>query len=332
MNSSTDKKKVKDRYFSKKVAWKRILTFTFFLVIASILWFMQIYNQLFETNLRVPIKYKSVPDSIIFTDSLPTLMDVRVRDYGSNMFKYHWGTPDSIVIDVASIINNSTSSKNLQGVALEVFINEALTQSAQLLRYDPARINFSYSSLESRKLPVIFDGQINLSPGYFLNGDIQISPDSVTVYGTATDLAKMTYVYTNNDTISGLESDENTQIKLVKKRNLRYSTDKVNIFTPVEAYKQVKIFVPVECLNLPDNMIVKFFPSGVTLSFFTGVSMADSINLSDFSVAVDYEGLKESKQVSVPVRIKSSPPYAKNLTIDPPNVEYVFGYKDASKK
>lgn len=328
MSQTTDKIMKKVRIFLENIPWKKILTFSFFAVIAMILWFMQIYNQTFETNLRIPIKYVSVPDSVIFTDTLPNQIDVRVKDYGSNIFKYYFKKPDTIVIDVSPIMGAGGSGKTLQGTALEMYINKSLSQSAKILRYEPVRITFSYSILKNRKVPVIFDGQINLSPGYFLNGDIRISPDSIMVYGTTAELAKMTYVYTSSDTLNRLDSEKQFSVNLVKNKNLKYSTDNVKISVPVEAFKQMKIEVPVECLNLPDDMTVKFFPSGVSLSFFIGVSMTDSVKLGDFAVAVDYNGIKDSKSVSVPVRITSSPSYAKSLTIDPPNVEYVFEYKD----
>lgn len=332
MNQTTDKIIRKVRLFLRSIAWKKILTFSFFLVIAIVLWFMQIYNQTFETNIKIPIKYTSIPDSIIFTDTLPEQIEVRAREYGSSIFKYYLGDIDTIVIDMVDILGVKSSGKILQGSSLEALINNSLSPSAQLLRYNPTRINFSYATLNGLKVPVIFDGQVNLVPGYFLNGDIKIVPDSIMIYGTVTDLAKMSYVYTDNDTINGLDSKSILSYNLVKNKNIKYSRNKVDVHIPVEAFKQLKIEVPVQCLNLPDNMNVKFFPSGVSLSFFVGVSMADSIDLGDFSVGVDYDGIKDSRSVSVPVRITSSPSYARSLTIDPPIVEYVFEYKDAIRK
>lgn len=323
-----EEKEIQDevRSFLKEIPWKKILTFSFFVVIAAILWFMQVYNQTFETNIKIPVKYVSVPDSIIFNDSLPNHFNVRVRDYGYAMFKYGFTERDTIHLDLSSTLQNGTSAV-LQGAALEAFINRSLPQSATVVRYDPVRISFAYSILRSRKIPVVFDGQVNLSPGYFLNGDIRVSPDSVMVYGSLADLTKLTYIYTTSDTLNGLESNRKITYNLVKQENIKVKPNKVNVYIPVEAYQQMRIDVPVECFNLPENLNVKFFPSNVTMSFFIGVSMADSIRMEDFSVGVDYNGLKDSRQISVPVRVTSSPSFVRNLTLDPPNVEYIFEYK-----
>jgi len=315
------------RSFLEGIPWKKILTFSFFVVIAAILWFMQVYNQTFETNIEIPVKYVSVPDSVVFNDSLPEHFNVRVRDFGYAMFKYGLTDRDTIFLDLSSVIQNGGTSVVLQGTTLEAYINRSLPQSATVVRYDPVRISFGYSLLRSRKVPVVFDGQVNLSPGYFLNGDIRVSPDSVMVYGSLADLTKLTYIYTNSDTLNGLETNRKVTYSLIKQDNIRLKPNKVNVYIPVEAYQQMRINVPVECFNLPDDLNIKFFPSNVTMSFFIGVSMTDSINAEDFEVGVDYHGLKDSRQASVPVRVTSSPSFVRNITLDPPNVEYIFEYK-----
>ena len=313
------------RIFFKRISWKKILTFSFFTLIATILWFMQIYNKNFETTINIPIKYISIPDSIIFQDTLPSNITMRIKDDGFAMFRYYFKKRDTLRIDVQSIIKNG-NSKVLQGSSFDLFIRKSLPISTQVLAYDPVRISFVYAALESKKIPVIFDGQLNLSPGYFLNNDLKITPDSITAYGSQADLNKIMFAYTSNDTVSGLSANKRLKYSLANKERIKFSPAYIYVDVPIEAYKTVE--VPVECLNLPEKLTVKFFPSKVKLTFFIGVSEVDSIREKDFSVAIDYNGLQESKQASVPVRITSSPGFVRNLTITPPNVQYIFEYKN----
>jgi|GEM_PF-346304 len=329
MSNAMNKILKKVRIFLRGISWKKILTFSFFIIIAAILWFMQIYNHTFETNISIPVRYTSVPDSIIFSDTLPSRINIRVRDLGYNMFRYRLKKDDTVFLDVSPVIdNNNNSSKVLQGALLEAYLRKLLPQTATIINYDPVRISFNYNILQSRKIPIIFDGQLNISPGYFLNGDIRLVPDSVTAYGSLSDLSKLNYVYTSTDTINRLESNRKIIYKLQEVNRIKLIPEQIVVYVPVEAYTQKKIEVPIEGFNLPQNLTVKFFPSKVNLSFFVGVSLADSINTNDFSVGVDYESIKDSKSASVPVRITKSPSYTRNLTIDPPNVEFIFEYKD----
>ncbi|MEN9920062.1 MAG: hypothetical protein RL662_2498 [Bacteroidota bacterium] len=329
MNLDMDKTIRRVRIFLRKISWKRFLTFSFFVFIATILWFMQIYNQSFETNIVIPIKYTSVPDSVVFRDTLPSQVEVRVRDTGYRMFKYYFSKRDTVYIDISSVMNDNKSNfVVLNDKGLESYIRRVLPEAALIVRFDLPSISFHYSSLKSRVIPIVFDGQINLSPGYFLNGDIRLVPDSVVAYGASSDLDKLTYAYTTNNAVAGLEADSRLVFELQQNKKVKLVPNKINVYVPVEAYTQKKVDVLVDCLNLPDNLSIKFFPSRVMLSFFVGVSKSDSIDVNDFSVSVDYNGLKESRSASVPVRITSSPQYARNLTIDPPNVEFIFEYKD----
>lgn len=327
MSSATDKILKRVRIFLKRISSKKILTFLLFVLIAAILWFMQIYNKTFETTVNIPIKYTFIPDSIVFQDTLPQSISLRIKDDGAAMFRYYFSKHDTLRLDVSSIIKGG-SNKVLQGTNFDTYIRRTLPLTSQVLSYDPIRISFAYSALESRKVPVIFDGQINLAPGYFLNDDIKISPDSVTAYGSRDELNKLMYAYTVSDTANGVNSSKRLNYNLAPKGNIKFSPHSVAVDIQVEAYTQKSIEVPVECINLPENLSVKFFPSKVKLSFYIGVSKVDSIREKDFSVAIDYDGLRDSKQVSVPVRLISSPNFARNLTITPPNVEFIFEYKN----
>jgi len=70
------------RIFFSSISWKKILTFFIFTIIATILWFMQIYNKEFETTVYLPIKYTDIPDSIVIQNTLPDRMQIKIRDYG----------------------------------------------------------------------------------------------------------------------------------------------------------------------------------------------------------------------------------------------------------
>lgn len=310
-----------------QLSWQRVLAFSLFVVISAILWFTIIYKEKFETNVTIPIKYISIPDSIVFHDSLPSTIRIRLRDDGLAMFKYYFLKNDTLYLDVATLINGGTN-KILQGSTYEQAIRSSLPYSTQILNYTPLRISFNYSKLKYKKVPVVFDGQINLAPGYFLSNDISLMPDSVMAYGSKTDLDKLIFAYTTNDNINGVDRSNVYEFKIMQHSNIKFTPNTVKVNVPVEAYIAKQVEIPVNCLNLPDDLLIKFLPSKITLSFFVGISKADSIKVDDFSAAVDYDALKDLKNPSTPVRIISAPEYIKNLTINPSDVEFVFQHKN----
>lgn len=316
--------------FFLTISWKKMLTFFIFILIATILWFMQIYNKEFETTVSIPIKYTSIPDSIIIQNTLPDRINIRLKDDGIAMFGYRYFRKDTLNINVGSLLkttNGNTSRITIQGAILEQYIRNTLSEKSQILNYTPLTITVSYAPLSKKILPVIFDGIVDIPPGYLLTKDISLNPDSVIVYGAEKDLNKLLYVYTDVDTIHDVESDREILVDLRSIPKVKTNVDKIKLSLEVEAYIQKTINIPVECVNLPDNEVVKFFPSKVKILFFCGVSQLEQINSDDFKVIVDYQSLKESSSSTVPVRITNTPDYAHNITIVPANVEFIFGHK-----
>lgn len=317
----------KVRTILAEMPWKRILTFSFFIVLSASFWFMQVYRKSFHATYHVPVKYVSIPDSIVFEDDLPANIDVTIEDTGYALFKYFFTkSNDSLHIDIADIIKYS-STKVLQGSMFEQIIKDQLLASSSVLAYNPSRISFDYTILQQKKIPVILDGQIFLAQGYLLSGDIYTIPDSVMAYGGKDVLASLNYAYTVNDTINNIKTQEPLEFDIKPIHNVKFNPNKVKIVVPVDKYTQKVVTIPITCINLPEELSVKFFPSNIKISFLVGLSQYNSITEDDFSIQLDYNDLKDIRDLVSPLRITSSPDHVKNLTLSPSEVEFIFEQK-----
>lgn len=317
----------KVRIFILRIPRRKILTFSFFLFLATSFWLMQVYRQSFEVTATIPVKYKLTANDIVLREDLPTHMTLRLRDDGAALFRYYFTRRnDSLEIDIDKILQESTT-KVLQGPALEQTIRRNMLNSTTLLNYSPVKISFQYDSLKSKKVPVIFDGQVNLAAGYLLNDDIKITPDSVMIYASENDINKIHYAYTETDTVNDFKSNKPLVFKLIKSRNQRVNPSEVLVEVPIEEFTQKSIQIPISCLNVDENIEVKFFPSTVKISFFVGLSKYRQITQNDFEIQYDYHELKKMKQSIVPVRLTLVPSYIQNLRIEPADVEFIFEQK-----
>jgi len=310
-----------------KTPWKKILTFSFFVLLSAIFWFIQVYQQTFFTTYQIPVKYTSVPDSVVFALPLPETINVTVKDNGYGIFRrYFTKRNDSVDINVAEVIG-SVPNGILQTADLQLIIKNALLASSTIVNLTPGYISFQYTALKHKRVPVIFDGQILLAPGYLLNGDIQTSPDSVMVYGSQTAINTLYYAYTTNDTISNFSSQSPLPFSINKIEGVKFIPEKVEVQVPTDKYTQKDVHVPVTCINLPENLDVKFFPSIVKISFLVGLSKYQSITEADFSVQFDYNDLKDMREYHVPLRITMSPGHVQNLVLSPEEVDFIFEQK-----
>ncbi|MFR9166240.1 MAG: YbbR-like domain-containing protein [Dysgonomonas sp.] len=317
----------KARIVWKKTPWKKILVFSFCVLLSAMFWFLQIYNQNFNSTFNIPVKYTSIPENVIFENELPNVLRVTIKDNGYTMFKYFFTKrKDTISIDVADVIKH-LPGKNLQGSSLEQIIRSELFTSSELIGYSPGNILFYHTTLEKKKIPVIFDGQIFLASGYLLNGDISVTPDSVMAYGSKDVLNKLDYAYTVNDTANNFSSKDPLIYDIRKIHNVKFTPNKINVTVPIDKYTQKDVVVPITCHNLPDDLTVKFFPSTVKISFLIGLSKYASVTENDFSVEFDYNELKDLKEPNISLRITSTPDHVQNLVISPTEVEFIFEQK-----
>jgi len=307
--------------------WKKILTFSFFVLLSAIFWFFQIYRENFNATYTIPLKYINIPDSIIFDTNLPSDIQVTVRDNGLSMFVYHFSNKkDTLEIDVTTALGTLPTNV-LQGTSYQQLIKSKLLVSSNIVVYEPNYISFNYTALQHKKIPVIFDGQIFLSAGYLLDGEIKPVPDSIIVYGSSNALKGMNYAYTTDDTIKNFASKEPLFYSLKKMENIKFVPERVQINVPIDKYTEKEIYIPIVCYNLPEDLDIRFFPSSIRASFWVGLSNYSEIDDEDFKIEFDYNELMGLQQTVVPVRLTSYPDYIQNLAITPTEVEFIFEKK-----
>lgn len=327
MGDTSDKILQEVRSFFKKISWKKILAFLFFVLLASIFWMMQVYRQKFESTLVIPVRYTNIPDSIVFENELPANIYVGIKDDGAALFKYFFTKRnDSLVIDVRDIIRG-TQEKVIQGRNLEQLIRGKLFVTSELISYSPTRISYAYAVLRQKMLPVIYDGYVNLAPGLLLDGELTLKPDSVLVYGSKATLDTMYYAHTVGDTLKNITKAKKIQIAIRDIKGVKYVPGTVEMTIPVDEFIEKEVEVPVTCVNLPENLSIRFFPSSIKIPFLVGKKRYSSITADNFEVIVDYNDLKDSKESSIPVRITESPNYIQAKIPVPSEVEFVLEQK-----
>ncbi|MDH6354213.1 hypothetical protein M2132_000540 [Dysgonomonas sp. PH5-45] len=314
-----------------KLTWNKVLTFSVFIILAAVFWLMQVYRETFESTIKIAVEYKNIPDSIVIENTLPEKVSVRIKDKGIALFRYFFSRNNEVVtIDVGALLKNK--SHTLQSAVYEELLRGKLLKTSEMISYSPARIYIEFDVLKSKKVPVVFDGTISLSPGYLLTGDILLYPDSVTIFGPEDVLKKTNFAYTVNDTIEDLKTRECIPTRFRTIKNIKYVPDKVELEIPVEEYLQKDITAPIKCVNLPENLDIRMFPSSSKISFFVGRSRYKEVITEDFIIEIDYNELIHKKEMKAPLRLTSSPTYVRNISLNPSEIEFVFEEKDNKVK
>ena len=75
---------------------KEFLIFLFFFFVSAAFWLLQSLNETFDVELKVPLKLENVPSDVVITSDLPSDLNVMVRDKGTVLVRYIYGTEQDV--------------------------------------------------------------------------------------------------------------------------------------------------------------------------------------------------------------------------------------------
>lgn len=321
-NKKDGKGKVKD-FFQGKI-WKKILAFSFFLLIAFGFWVLQYLQQRFEISLVVPLNYKNVPEQVALNPGLPQEISLRIADKGTILLNYTLSRKvTSIDIDLNKI-NPGKSYYSISGIALEKEITKRLPASTSLVGYTPDKIEIKYNSQKEKTIPVRISGSILPKAGYMFEDSIHLDPEEITVYGSDVILDTLKAIYTKSLDLKDLQAHFEKRVDLVFPKGIVSDKKSVLLSGDIEGYTEKTFKLPVACENVPAEYVVRLFPSIVEVTCQVALSRYTSLSENDIKLYVNYEDLIENKELSTPVKISVTPQWVRYYRLSPENIEFLI--------
>ncbi len=318
----------KVKAFFRGTAWKKTLTFLFFLLLAFGFWLLQALQQPFEKEIHVSVHYENIPTEIVLNKDVPTEIKVKVRDKGTSLLRYSIGKKkqEFLTVDLA-MVDLKKSSYTVSKKELETKVSNYLSPNAILISYLPDVLNIKYQSLQKKNLPVALSGQLTPSPGYILIDTTLFTPSKVTVYGPQNILDSLSVIYTENTSIDNIHSPLQKQIKLVAPQGVNLSKNEVELNVSAEEFTEKVIQVPVICRNLPQNYKIHIFPASVEVICPIALVDYGKIDVMNFEISIDYLELLKSQNYTTNVTLTKKPDWIKNYRISPEKVEFLLEQK-----
>lgn len=311
-------------YFSK-IHWRNTLLFLLFLVVAFIFWMMLFFQNDIEANYKIPVKYSNIPEDVVFEHSLPSQIEIRVNDKGSEIFRYAFLLKDSIDVDIEKY--RSEHLNNLQGTELKELIRQKLFKSTTLTAYYPANISLVTSKLQQKTVDVVFDGEISTGRSNLVVAEYNFEPQTVTVYGSQAQLDEIENASTVYTQFNNLKATSQFQIKLKAIDGVKFIPDQVEIYIPVLEYTERRFEIPITTRNVPAGIDVKFFPSHTEVSFSVTLEEYRKISQEDFKIELNYNEFHKNENGRVNLELTANPSSIRNIQLSPSSVEFLLEKK-----
>ena len=299
---------------------KEFLIFLFFLALSGAFWLMMTLNETMEREYKIPMRLVGTPRNAVITGDLPDTVRITVRDKGFTLITYAFRPLNFKFNNYA----DETEGQGMIPVAdVQKQILSQLYGSSKLLQVKPGKFDFYFTYGASKKVPVVFRGKITTNKSYYL-AHTEFYPSMVTVYANKQQLDKLQTVEIEPFNYRNLQDTIRQAVKIRKIRGVKIVPPTVRLSVYPDVLTEEAIEVPITAINMPPGMVLRTFPSKVTVRFTIGASLFRTIKPNLFKVVVDYEELAANPSDKCTLQLRSVPRSVSKASLEIDRVDYLL--------
>lgn len=310
---------------------RNIFTYTIFIVIAALLWFMNELNKDYNDEITYPVRYVQMPKDRYLFSELPQHLTLEVRARGFALLGHKIRTS---FMPITFNLSNYTNSLRKNGDVYEYNITQSemrdklsgqLNSEINLLGIYPDQIQLRFSEGRTKMIPVIPHVDYTAKRGYILQDTFVCTPDSILVSDPISLIDTLSSLHTVQWKAGDISKTTTSTVELIKPEGLNFEYSAVKITIPIERITEGQKSIPVTVNNLPSNMRIRLFPPNIEVTYDVGLSKYNTVTEDHFQAVADYREVEGSSYLSVSIR--QAPSYVKNIRYSPQKVEYILERK-----
>jgi YbbR domain-containing protein len=258
-------------------------------LLGVLVWLTVNLREQYQVSIDTPLKIDGIPEGLAIRSAVPRTLQLRFRGDGWRLaalmlrgvprlhFPLESLTPEHPMITINDVLEHI-----------------ALTRGVQLVDINPDTVLIVLDKRTEKRVPVIANVALSYRDGYGQVGPVNVSPDTVTVYGSTSVLEGITAWHTAPAHFDDLKNplEEDVSLAISTDHMLECSQATVKIRVNVQPFaEQTFARLPVEIRSLPPNRDVIFIPPKVDIVARGGIRQLASIMAVDFQVVVDYASI-----------------------------------------
>ena len=299
---------------------KEFLIFLFFLALSGAFWLLMTLNETMEREFKIPMRLTGVPGNAVITGELPDTVRVTVRDKGFTLVTYDFRP---LVFRFSNYADEDEGKGVIPLTDVQKQVLSQMYGSSKLLQVKPGAFDFYFTYGTSKKVPVVFRGKITTSKSYYL-AHTEFYPSIVTVYANKQQLDKLQTVEIEPFNYRNLQDTIRQAVKIRKIRGVKIVPSTVRLSVYPDVLTEEAIEVPITAINMPPGMVLRTFPSKVTVRFTIGASLFRTIKPNLFKVVVDYEELAANPSDKCTLQLRSVPRSVSKASLEIDRVDYLL--------
>lgn len=307
---------------------RRLLGIAVWVLLATVLWFMQTLSRGTTTIVHVPIVYEEMPGEIGLEGDQPATLDVSASAKGSQLlFRWMKGVPP-ITLSMPQRVPQGGRIL-FSSAVLTQKVRESLGSSIQIRDIYPNQISLRAFALQRKEVPVVNHVSASAKDGYMVL-PLTMTPTTVKLYGSREALEGISEVHTKELLYKNLSQDKVVRVPFEEIPHVYSSPDSVQLQISVVELTERRIELPIEALNTPPGFVAKLLPTRVSLTLTMPITDYNKPIGNKVSVVVDLHQIAEAEQRGekrpemLPVRVEGLPDWVVRATTTPKAVQYIL--------
>jgi len=296
----------------------------FFLLLATFFWVLTKFSRHYTATATAYVNYVNIPKTTLITDENAKEITFDLSASGFEFLFYKLKRP-TIEIDVGRYYSTGMDHILLRKNDLVRVISAGLNANLTIKDLSVEELRVQLDNIVFKKVPVITETDFSYKNGFRQVDSIKILPDSIMISGPSTYLDTIRTVKTKVLSEENLDKtfSKIVEIKKYTTQKISFDPKEVTVSVEVSEFSQKEIVLPIEVINLPENIIIKLIPSVVTVVFNVSVEEFKEITENDFSLVCDYAKRNIEENFMIPDLIKS-PSGIVNMEFDTKKIDYLI--------
>lgn len=295
---------------------EKVIAFSVAFFLSVCLWFIVNLSRDFNVTIQVPIQITGIPEDEIVSSEVPESAVVNVSGEGWNIISVYNNPPRVLLTAQSQQVSLSEQMRNQSNAFSDL----------NIIQVEPSQVTIQTERKASKRVPVISNVQLNMRGQFGLLQDPTITPDSITVSGTASALESISVWGTEHIQIDDVNGNIQRNVALEQSDSgLSLDVEHVNFQAQIAEFTEAEIRVPVRTRNLPAGRAVTYNPSSITVRFDVPLNQYSVIEDSrPFRAYVDYSAIEEddSGRIAPEIEVVDTTFTIRLRSFQPPRVSY----------
>ena len=293
---------------------RKINIFLLFLLMSFLILMFTKLSKNYTNTLKFKIEKINVPEENVILKNSDSVVNVTLKTHGFKWLNYYLNKP-KITIDFSKDVEVSNSVYKCDKSVIIFITNRSISNQVELINVAPSSLKFNFDVNLVKKVPVILKADISFAQGFDIFEDYKLEPDSIKVIGPHSVASQFEFIETELISLNEVKSDIQSLVKLkLPDDGIKLSSETVALNVVVEKFTEGVVKVPITILNIPEGLLIKYFPKEVNVTFYTSLNNFNKVKAKDFKVVCDYSKLGEKQSFLIP-EIRNKSEFAKAVKL-----------------